>query len=336
MIAFFGTPEFAAVHLAGLLDAGLPVGLVVTRPDRPRVRGRVAEPSPARALAAARGIETLAPERARDAGFVETLRRRGADLFLVVAYGGILSREALAVPRLGAVNLHASLLPRWRGAAPIAWAMLAGDARTGVTSFFLVEEVDAGDVILARETPIGPAETAGDLAARLSIMGRDVLVETARLVLEGRAPRAPQDARGVTLAPRLSKEDGWIPWDRTADEIARFARAMTPWPGARGIFRGEAATLLAGEAIPGGAEPGRVVLPGKETLAIGTGAGLLRVAKIKMPGRRAVSGEEFVRGARPVDGEAFESPGESASRVLEQAAAWSAEPKIDQPRGGLP
>jgi methionyl-tRNA formyltransferase len=308
MIAFFGTPEFAAVHLAGLLDAGLPVGLVVTRPDTPRGRGRVAEPSAVRAFAAARGIETLAPARARDAAFVETLGRRAPDLFLVVAYGGILPREALAIPRLGAVNLHASLLPRWRGAAPIAWAILAGDATTGVTSFFLEEEVDAGEVILARETPIGPAETAGGLTGRLALLGRDVLVETARLVLEGRAPRRAQDARGVTLAPRLSKEDGWIPWDRTAEEIARFVRAMTPWPGARSLFREEAATIVAAEAVAGRAEPGRVVVTGKETPAIGTGSGLLRIAQIKMPGRRAVSGEEFVRGARPRADEAFRSP----------------------------
>lgn len=335
MIAFFGTPAFAAVHLEGLLAAGLPVGLVVTRPDKPRGRGRVVEPSPVRALAAARDIETLAPERARDPGFIEDLRRRAPDLILVVAYGALLRPDVLAIPPRGAVNLHASLLPRWRGAAPIAWAILAGDAKTGVTTFFLEEGIDTGEMILARETPIGADESAGDLTARLAAMGRDVLVETARLVLEGRASRRPQGDRGVTLAPRLAKEDGWIPWERKAEEIARFVRAMTPWPGARSLFRDEPATLLAARAMAGRGEPGRVVVLEGEGVAVGTGTGLLRIERIKMAGKRDVSGEEFARGARPLPGEAFLSPPGAGARLLMEATAA---PPADAapPREGTP
>jgi methionyl-tRNA formyltransferase len=315
MIAFLGTPEFAAVHLEGLLDAGLPVGLVVTRPERPRRRGHAPEPSAVAALAARRGIETLAPERPRDATFAEALARRAPDLLLVVAYGAILTRGVLAVPRLGAVNLHASLLPRWRGAAPIAWAILAGDRVTGVTTFFIDEGLDTGPMILSRETPIGADETAGELTARLAPIGRDLLVETARLVLDGRAPRRAQPAEGVTLAPRLTKEEGWIRWDRPAEEIARFVRAMTPWPGARSMFRGDAATIVqaadAGAtagAATASAPPGTIVAAGSGGLLVATGSGLARIESIKMPGRRAITGEEFVRGTRPAAGEAFVRP----------------------------
>jgi methionyl-tRNA formyltransferase len=315
MIAFFGTPEFAAVHLEGLLDAGLPVRLVVTRPERPRRRGHAPEPSAVAALAARRGIETLAPERPRDAAFAAAMRASGASLFLVVAYGAILTRELLAVPRLGAVNLHASLLPRWRGAAPIPWAIAAGDATTGVTTFFIDEGLDTGPLILSRETEIGCEETAGELTARLARLGSGLLVETARLVLEGRAPRRPQPADGVTLAPRLAKEHGWVRWETSAEEIARFVRAMTPWPGARTTFRGDAATIL--RARPAGGEPpapapdaspGRIVTIGRGELVVATGTGLLRIESIRMPGRRAISGAEFARGSRAAAGEAFVSP----------------------------
>ncbi len=314
MIAFFGTPEFAAVHLDGLLAAGLPVGLVVTRPDRPRGRGHAPEPSRVAALAARCGIEALAPERPRDAAFAAELARRGPELLLVVAYGAILTREVLAVPRFGAVNLHASLLPRWRGAAPIASAIRAGDALTGVTTFFIDEGLDTGAMILSRETPIGPEETAGELTARLAAIGRDALVETARLVLDGRAPREPQPSAGVTLAPRLTKEDGWIEWERPAEEIARFVRAMTPWPAARTGLRGQAATLLAAQAIgerSGAATPpapGRILSIEPEGIVVATGRGILLIRRIKMPGRRAIAGDEFARGARLSIGEAFVRP----------------------------
>lgn len=330
MIAFLGTPEFAAVHLEGLLDAGLPVGLVVTRPDRPRRRGHALEPSPVAALAARRGLETLAPERPRDPGFAEALRARRPDLLLVVAYGAILPRAVLDVAPLGAVNLHASLLPRWRGAAPIAWALLAGDPVTGVTTFFIDEGLDTGDAILARETAVGREENVGELAARLALLGRDALVETARLVLAGRAPRRPQPAEGVTHAPRLRKEDGWIRWEMPAEAIARFARAMTPWPGARAVFRGEAAALtrarVVGKMATGEASdaaPGRIVRWGREGLIVATGRGHLAVLEIRMPGRRAISGEEFARGARVERGEEFTAPTEGA-RVGAQGAADAA------------
>jgi methionyl-tRNA formyltransferase len=312
MIVFFGTPEFAAAHLEGLLAAGLPVETVVTREDKPRGRGRAPAPSAVKALAARRGLEVLAPRRARDTAFVEAMRARRADLFAVVAYGSILPRELLALPRLGSVNLHASILPRWRGAAPVQRAIAAGDAVTGVTTMFMDEGVDTGDIILAEETPIGATENAGELLARLAPMGSDLLVRTVRLVLEGRAPRRPQDGALATLAPPLRKEEGWIAWREPAERIARLVRAVTPWPGARTRFRGETATLLAATPLPGAGEPGRVAAITREGIAIGTGEGLLRIDTIQMPSRRAVTGAEFARGARLAPGDTFAEEAERA------------------------
>ena len=305
MIAFFGTPEFAAVHLAGLLEARLPVGVVVTRADKPRGRGREPSPSPVKALASRHGIETLTPPRARDAAFVETMRARGADLFAVVAYGSILPPTVLAIPRLGSVNLHASLLPRWRGAAPVQRAIEAGDAVTGVTSMFMNEGVDTGDTILTRETTIGETENAGELLARLAPMGRDLLVETVRLVFEGRAPRRAQDDALATLAPPLRKDEGWIAWGEAAPRIARTVRAMTPWPGARARFRGEVVTISAATPVTALGVAGRVVAVSHDGLIIGAGEGALRIDAIQRPGRRALTGEEFARGARLAPGDPF-------------------------------
>lgn len=307
MIAFFGTPEFAAVHLEGLLDAGFDVGVVVTRPDRARGRGRRVSPSPVKALAVARGIEVLTPRGAREAGFTERMIERGVELLVVVAYGSILPASLLEAPRLGAVNLHASLLPRWRGAAPVQRAIAAGDRLSGVTSMFMDEGVDTGDIILSRETPIGPDENAGELLARLAPLGRDTLVETVRLVLEGRAPRTAQDDECASLAPRLSKEEGWIRWEASAEEIARLVRAMTPWPGARARLREQTATLLAARAVEGRAEAGAIAPAEHGGLLVGTGRGLLRIESLKMPGRRQVSGDAFARGARLRAGERFDA-----------------------------
>lgn len=305
MIAFFGTPEFAAVHLAGLLEARLPVGVVVTRADKPRGRGREPSPSPVKALASRHGIETLTPPRARDAAFVETMRARGADLFAVVAYGSILPAALLAIPRLGSVNLHASLLPRWRGAAPVQRAIEAGDAVTGVTSMFMNEGVDTGDIIVTRETSIGETENAGELLARLAPMGRDLLVESVRLVFEARAPRRAQDDALATLAPPLRKDEGWIAWGEAAPRIARTVRAMTPWPGARTRFRGEVVTISAAAPVAAHGVAGRVVAVSHDGLIIGAGEGALRIDAIQRPGRRALTGEEFARGARLAPGDPF-------------------------------
>lgn len=313
MIAFFGTPEFAAAHLCGLLESGLHVSLVVTREDKPRGRGRALSPSPVKALAARHGIETLTPRRARDPEFVGAMRARGADLFAVVAYGAILPPALLDVPRRGAVNLHASLLPRWRGAAPVQRAIEAGDTLTGVTTMFMDEGIDTGDIILAEETPIGPRENAGELLARLAPIGSALLAKSVRLALDGAAPRRAQDGALATLAPPLRKSEGRIVWSEPAARIARVVRAMTPWPGARALFRGEVATIAAAEALPGAGEPGRVAGSPSEALLVGTGDGLLRIDAIGLPGRRRMSGAEFARGARLAAGDAFASLPEGAA-----------------------
>ncbi len=313
MIAFFGTPEFAAAHLTGLLDAGLRVNLVVTREDKVRGRGRALSPSPVKTLAARHGIETLTPRRARDAEFVDAMRARGADLFAVVAYGAILPPALLEIPRHGAVNLHASLLPRWRGAAPVQRAIEAGDTVTGVTTMFMNEGVDTGDIILAEETAIDPNENAGELLARLAPAGSALLAKSARLALDGVAPRRAQDAALATLAPPLRKSEGRIDWREPAPRIARVVRAMTPWPGARALFRGAIATIAAAAAVPGSGEAGCVAASSVDGLFVGTGDGLLRIDAIQVAGRRRISGVEFARGARIAPGETFDSIPEGAA-----------------------
>jgi len=313
MIAFFGTPEFAAAHLAGLLDAGFRVDVVVTREDKARRRGRVLSPSPVKALASRHGIETLTPRRARDAEFVGAMRARGPELYAVVAYGAILPPALLEIPRRGAVNLHASLLPRWRGAAPVQRAIEAGDTTTGVTTMFMDEGIDTGDIILAKETPIDPRENAGELLARLAPIGSALLAESVRLALDGSAPRRAQDGALATHAPPLRKSEGRIAWSDSAARIARLVRAMTPWPGARALFRGAIATISAASALPGSGEPGRIVGAAADGLFVGTGDGILRIDAIGVPGRRRMSGVEFARGARLADGERFDSVPENAA-----------------------
>ncbi|MFN0151125.1 MAG: methionyl-tRNA formyltransferase [bacterium] len=313
MIAFFGTPEFAAAHLTGLLDAGLRVDLVVTREDKVRGRGRELSPSPVKMLAARHGIETLTPRRARDAEFVDAMRARGADLFAVVAYGAILPPALLEIPRHGAVNLHASLLPRWRGAAPVQRAIEAGDTVTGVTTMFMNEGVDTGDIILAEQMAIDPNENAGELLARLAPVGSALLAKSARLALDGCAPRRVQEDTLATLAPPLRKSEGRIDWHEPAARIARVVRAMTPWPGARALFRGAIATIAAAAAVPGAGDAGGVAASSVDGLFVGTGDGLLRIDSIQVAGRRRLSGVEFARGARIVPGERFESIPEGAA-----------------------
>ena len=300
-ILFYGTPAFALPTLRALLDRHTVVA-VVTQPDRPAGRGQRLQPSPVKQLAAARGLPVLQPPRLREPGWAERLRALEPEVAVVVAFGQILPRPILDVPARGSINAHASLLPRYRGAAPIAWAIIRGERETGITTFLMDEGMDTGPTLLRRAIPIGADETAGELAARLAELGAEVLLETL-----DRLPTltpVPQDHAAATLAPRLRKEDGRLDWTRPAGELAARIRAVNPWPGASTTTPVGRLLIWRARAVPGTGEPG--VLSVRDGLrCVGTGEGLLQPVEVQPANRRAMSWETFLHGARLEPGMVF-------------------------------
>ena len=311
-IVFVGTPAFAAHTLAALLGSRHEVCLVVTQPDRPAGRGRRVQMPKVKELALAHEVPVLQPGSINEPECVDTLRALAPDAMVVVAYGRRLSRETLAVPKLGCFNVHASLLPRHRGAAPVHYAILRGDRETGVSIQRMRWQVDAGAVIARQAIPIDDNETTGELAARLAVSAGRLIAPTMDAVESGRAVERPQDPAPATAAPKLSKSDGNIPWSRSAGEVRNFIRAMTPWPGAF-TFRhplagggGRRLVVLAAARgperraacrnTPAAAEtPGRLVLAEKLP-AVATGHGLLTLLRVHPEGGRPMSGETYLRG----------------------------------------
>lgn len=294
-LAFFGTPAFAVPTLRTLLDSEHEVALVVAQPDRPAGRGQTLQSPPTILLARERGIPTLQPAKVKTGELPETLERLGLDVAVVVAYGRILTPRLLTAPRLGCINVHASLLPRWRGAAPIQWSIAAGDPVTGVTTMQMAEGLDTGDVLLVEETPIGDEEDAAALSARLSEMGARLLLRT---LAEQPTPR-PQDDALATYAPMLTKEHGKVEWERSARDIDCRIRGFSPWPGAQTLFRGEPLKILRARALDGTGEPGVI----QKGARVGCGQGLLELIEVQLPGKKPVRGADFVNGARVAPGE---------------------------------
>ncbi len=257
--------------------------------------------------AEAAGIPVLQPARLRDAGWPERLRALGADVGVVVAFGQILPKAVLDAPTRGSINVHASLLPRYRGAAPIAWAIMRGERQTGITTFLMDEGMDTGPMLLTASTPIGDEETAGELSERLSRLGADVLVDTLER-LDALTP-TPQRHEEATLAPRLKKSDGYLDWSRPARELAGRVRGCNPWPGA--LASSPSGPLRIWRARPlesrDAAPPGSLVVAG-DTLAVATGDGLLLPLEVQPESRRAVAWPEFLRGARLAAGARFTAP----------------------------
>jgi methionyl-tRNA formyltransferase len=280
---------------------------VVTQPDRPAHRGQRLTPPPVKLRAEAAGLPVLQPPRLRDPGWPERLRALGAEVGVVVAFGQILPKAVLDAPTRGSINVHASVLPRYRGAAPIAWAIMRGERQTGITTFLMDEGMDTGPTLLTASTPIGDAETAGELSERLSRLGADVLGETlARLDTLTPTLQRHEEA---TLAPRLKKTDGHLDWSRPARELTDRIRGCNPWPGAlTGTPSGplriwRARPLEARDA----AAPGSLVVAG-DTLAVATGDGLVLPVEVQPESRRAVAWPEFLRGARLPAGARFTAP----------------------------
>jgi methionyl-tRNA formyltransferase len=306
-VVFFGTPEFAVPSLDALAAAGMTPAAVVTQPDRPVGRRAKPRPSAVAVAASSLGIPVWKPEKVRqNAELLALLRGVEPDAIAVVAYGRILPREILELPRLGCINVHASLLPRHRGASPIQAAILAGDAETGVATMRLVEELDAGPVYSQRRVAIDPREDAGTLSRRLAAIGGELLVETLRGLEAGTLAATPQQGTPSFTRP-IRREDGLVDWSQGAAEIVRRLRAYTPWPGLYTFLGGERVKILSAEEIAGDGEgePGsfRGVAGG---LRVQTGAGALRVARLQRAGRRDVSGEEFARAV--AGGGRFEPP----------------------------
>jgi methionyl-tRNA formyltransferase len=314
-ILFFGTPEFAVPTLAALVEAGRVPVRVVTQPAKPAGRGRQPLEPPVARWAREHGIEVTQPERVRHPSFLEEAAALAPDLAVVVAFGQLFPKALLDLPRLGCVNLHASLLPRWRGASPIQAALAAGDARTGVTTMKMDEGMDTGPILLEEAVEIGPAERADELARRLAEIGGRLVVRTLDLLETGGIEPRPQPANpadaadAVTYAPRLTRDSGRVDWGLTAREIHDRLRAYTPWPGLTAGLRGEPVKIVAAEPLAerAGEAPGVILgLRGGRLLAVACGGGTaLGLAELQRPGKRALRAADFVNGERLRAGESF-------------------------------
>ena len=301
-IAFMGTPDFAVPSLAALIDAGYAVVAAFTQPDRPSGRGNKVTACPVKCYAVDHGIPVFQFERIRRAEGAAALSELKPDLCVTAAFGQILSKKLLEIPPLGTLNVHASLLPKYRGAAPINWCIALGERETGVTIMFTDAGVDTGDIAMMRSTPVGDAETAGELSARLSVIGAELLVEAVAAVDKGTCPRVPQDHAAATHLPMLNRDMGRIDWTMSAQEIERRIRGFDPWPGSF-TYLGETQikiwsvavvdTLYAG--VPGeivGADP-------KTGLRVACGCGMIHIDELQAPGAKRMASNIYLRG-RPI------------------------------------
>ncbi len=309
-LVFFGSPPFATPVFARVLESRHVVAALVTRPDRPSGRGLKVETSPLAVLARTRSVPVLQPPSARDPAFVAAVRALEPDVLLVASYGEILGRDLLELAPRGALNVHASLLPRHRGASPIQAAILAGDAETGISIQRMVLALDEGDLLLEKRAPIGPRENASELLDRLTVLGAEAALAALELVEAGKAVFTPQDAARATYARRIRKEQGRVDWTKRSAELVRHVRAMTPWPGARATAPGgKEIVLLDAEAaeIPRGSppqEPG-TILGSERGLLVATGDGALAVFGVKPAGGVRMHGAAWLRGARIAPGARF-------------------------------
>lgn len=297
-IVFFGTPAFAVPTLDALLRSRHTVVGAVTQPDRPRGRGHRMSDAPVKARAVAAGLPVLQPERMKDPAFLDALGALRADLGVVAAYGKILTNAVIAAPRLGMINVHASLLPRYRGAAPVHRAIIAGERETGITIMRVVQALDAGPMLASARRPIGPDETSAQVEADLARIGADLLVSTTDDVAAGRAVESPQDDAAATYAHRLTKADGVVDWRWPAVRVHNLIRGLHPWPHAFTFVHGRRLILIrsAVSVEPADAEPGTVLEASGDRLAVATGDLRLLLTRIQAEGRRPMAAREFLAG----------------------------------------
>ena len=300
-IVFMGTPELAGASLLALLRSpGFQVAGAVTQPDQPKGRGLKLQPSPVKEIALREHLVVLQPERARDERFLQDMKQLQPDLIAVVAYGQILPRSILDLPRFGCLNVHTSLLPKYRGAAPIQWALLNDDPETGVTIMKIDAGLDTGDILAQEKTPIQPGDTAETLQDRLGKMGAGLLVKTIEALVAGSLRPQPQTDEDVSHAPKIRKTDGWIDWQQPARALWNRVRALVPWPGAFTHLPAQAQPLLLkiwqAQVDESSGQPGQVLRADKSGIVVGCGAGALRILVLQLEGGRRLNAQPFLAG----------------------------------------
>ena len=306
-IVFMGTPSTAAATLEQMLHGPDRIVGVVTQPDRPTGRGQKTASSPVRKVAESRGVPVVAPEKIRDPEFLDTLRNWRPEIIVVVAYGRILPRTILESAPRGCVNVHYSLLPKYRGAAPAAWMIINGESEAGITTMKLVEKMDAGPIFLQESVTMAPDETTGSLQAKLTPVGSRLLLETLRQLKEGTLQPRDQDESAATSAPILKKEDGLIDWNQPAIVVERRVRGFDPWPGAYTHMGNKLLKVHRAKVLPadGKGNPGEVVRADAGGFWVATGAGVLGLEEVQLENKRKLPGAEFIKGARIKTGDRF-------------------------------
>ena len=298
-IVFMGTPDFASASLQKLIDEHFDVVGVFTQPDKPKGRGMEMSFSPVKQTALANGLPVFQPEKMRDGTALSQIRSLSPDILVVVAYGKLLPDDILAVPKYGAINVHGSLLPKYRGAAPIQWAVLNGDKVTGVSTMYLASEMDSGDIIYTSETEIGEFETSGELFDRLMVMGAELLVKTLRDIEAGTAPRTPQNHAEATHVSMLDKSISPINWNKTPREIVKHIYGLQPWPVATMELEGAVYRVFAAQYTGNhtGKEPGKIVSACNAGLEIACAGGeTLMITELQAPGKKRMKAADFLRG----------------------------------------
>lgn len=319
-IVFMGTPDFAVPALEALRRGGQTIAAVVTQPDKPKGRGRQVTASPVKTAAGRFGIPVMQPEKIRRPESVAALRALAPDLIVTAAYGQILPAAVLAIPPYGCINVHASLLPKYRGAAPIHWAIIRGEITTGVTIMYMDAGMDTGDIILQETAEISPADTVGTVHDKLAALGAGLLARTVELIAAGKAPRRPQEDAAATYAPPLRREDELIDWSRPAAGIHNLIRGMNPWPGAytldnRGVLKILAAEVFSAGAEEGACRPGMVVkVINGRGFAVAAGDGCLLVRTVKPQNGRSMAADAYARGNRDLEGYVLGAPADPSGR----------------------
>lgn len=305
-IVFFGTPAFALPSLDALLNTGEDVVAVVSQPDKRKGRGRADTPPPVKEYALERGIEVLQPVTITDSTLMHKLSLLQPDVIVVIAYGKILRTPILVLPPYGCINVHASLLPNYRGAAPIQWAIIHGDVKTGITTMLMDEGLDTGDILVQEETDIYGDDTAETLGKRLAQMSAPVLLKTLQGIEQGTLSPSPQVGT-PSFAPPLKKEDGVIDWSKTAQAVHNFIRGTYPWPCAYCYLNGERIKIIKAKALEGSGQPRRIQKAGNE-LIVGTGNGLISIIELQPEGKKIMSAKAFLQGRRLKEGIFFDEP----------------------------
>jgi methionyl-tRNA formyltransferase len=308
-IAFMGTPEFAVPSLDGLIRNDYPIVTVVTQPDRPKGRGRIPAPPPIKVIAEKYGLPVVQPERLKNKEFVDYFRGIYPDMAVVAAFGQILPREILEIPKMGCINVHPSLLPKYRGAAPINWALISGEMKTGVTIMLMDEGMDTGDFLTQEETMIVPTETFGKLNDRLAVTGARLLLKTIDMIMEGNASRTPQHSSLATYAPRLKKEDGLIRWDADVNNTVNLIRGLSPAPCAYTFYNGKMLKIFSAiaEVTPSRESPGRIGTVTEKGLPVAAANGYVYLQDVQLENKKRMFIMDFLRGSRMTPGDTLGS-----------------------------